>query len=78
MEEHASECSVIVYFCATAQDDIAELYHKNSPPSVATASASQHAALAHVYENVRSLLDEDLGGFEEGTVHERRCVRSSG
>ena len=66
MEEHADECSVIVYFCATAPDDIAELYHKNAPPSADTVSEGQHGALAQVYENVRRLLDEDLGGFEEG------------
>ena len=66
MEEHANECSVIVYFCATAQDDIAELYHKNTPPRAEEAAADQHASLEEVYENVRSLLDEDLGGFEEG------------
>jgi hypothetical protein len=67
MEEHrANECSVIVYFCATAHDDVYELYHKRSPPSATAVSENQHSPLGQVYENVRTLLDENVGGFEEG------------
>ena len=67
MEEHrANECSVIVYFCATAHNDIDELYHKKSPPSTAAVSENQHSPLGQVYENVRTLLDENVGGFDEG------------
>lgn len=66
MEEHANECNVIVYFCATAQHDIAELYHKKSPPSEAAVADNGHTPLGKIYENARRLLDEDLGGFEEG------------
>lgn len=61
MEEH--RCNTIVYFCATAQDEVYELYHKTNPPSEAAAANS---SLGQVYENVRTLLDEDIGGFEEG------------
>lgn len=65
-EQRANECSVIVYFCATAQDDIHELYHKKSPPADDAVSAGRQSPLGQVYENVRTLLDEDIGGFEEG------------
>ena len=69
MEEHsANKCSVIVYFCASADHDISELYHKRSPPSTATLHENQHSPLGQVYENVRTLLDENVGGFEEGNV----------
>jgi hypothetical protein len=67
MEEHrANECSVIVYFCATANNNIDELYHKRSPPSWTAVAENQHSPLGQVYENVRTLLDENVGGFEEG------------
>jgi hypothetical protein len=65
MEEHR-ECSVIVYFAATVQDDISELYHKKSPPSEESVAANRQSPLGPVYQNVRTLLDEDIGGFEEG------------
>ena len=65
MEEHR-ECSVIVYFAATARNDIYELYHKRSPPSEDAVAANRESSLGQVYQNVRTLLDEDVGGFEEG------------
>jgi hypothetical protein len=73
MEEHrANECSVIVYYCATAHNDIYELYHKRSPPSSTAVSENQHSPLGQVYENVRTLLDENVGGFDEGNDGEIR------
>ena len=75
MEEHANESCSIVYFCASAQEDIYELYHKNSPPD-GVSGPSQHKSLGEVYENVRTLLDEDLGGFDEGEVAANAVMRA--
>ena len=76
MEEHR-ECSVIVYFAATVRNDIHELYHKRSPPSEDSVAANRQSPLGQVYQNVRTLLDEDIGGFEEGkNIGEKRHVRA--
>ena len=64
MEEHVlQESCRIVYFCSSAQDDVHELYHKNSPPE---ASSDTPTPLQSIYRNVRALLDEDQGSFDEG------------
>ena len=65
MERHAHECSVLVYFCATVEGGISELYQKNGLPEEAKQSG-QRTPLEQVHQNVRTLLDEDLGGFQEG------------
>ena len=66
MEEYADESCSIVYLCANAQNDIYELYHKGSPPEEAVAPAKERSSLDRTYDNVRTLLDEDQGGFEQG------------
>lgn len=70
MEDYANESCSIVYFCAGAEDDIYELYHKKSPPAIAANSAHAHSSLDEVYHNVRTLLDEDQGGFNDGRQDE--------
>lgn len=66
MEEYADESCSIVYLCANAQDDIYELYHKRSPPGEAAAPVNELGSLDQTRNNVRTLLDEDQGGFDEG------------
>ena len=69
MDEEQAEvrCSV-VYFCAHAdQVQLAQLYHSDTvPPALDGASAGDDAVLDRIHGNVRALLDEDQGGFDEG------------
>lgn len=64
MEEYIYERCRIIYLCSSEHEDIHELYHQNSAPAV---SPNGQDGLQHIYQNVRALLDEDQGGFEEGT-----------
>ncbi|KAK5172086.1 3',5'-cyclic-nucleotide phosphodiesterase [Saxophila tyrrhenica] len=65
MEEHAHESCNIVYFCASGKEDVYELYHKRSPPDVPPEGDEGAETLQQAYHNVRALLDEDQGGFDE-------------
>ncbi|QIW98247.1 hypothetical protein AMS68_003765 [Peltaster fructicola] len=62
-ETQAPRCNVI-YHCASAQDDIAALYHSRVPPDEA-ASGHNDKSLDLIYHNARVLLDQDRGGFKE-------------
>jgi len=68
MEEQDNERCSVIYYCASAGDDVHELYHKRSPPKVANGAKHENAALDSVYRNVQALLDEDRGGFHEGEI----------
>lgn len=59
MEENIIENCSIIYFCSSAQDDIHHVYHQNDTP---TAPADNDL----IRRNVRALLDEDQGDFDEG------------
>lgn len=69
MEEHVDEKCNVVYFCGSAGDDISALYHNRSPPKAPTEKQRRRglAPLDVINENARILLDEDQGGFNEGT-----------
>lgn len=73
MEEQADDRCNVVYFCASAGQDITALHHYTSPPD-----ASSNIGLAHsldvIYQNVRALLDPDQGGFNEGGSR-RMCIQ---
>ena len=65
MEESAEERCSVVYYCANTDGEVRELHHRSAPEP--TVSADQKDGyLDSVYENVRTLLDEDQGGFHEG------------
>lgn len=68
MEEYDHERCSVIYYCASAGDDVHELYHNKSPPTAASGGQHENAALDGVYRNVRVLLDEDQGGFHEGEI----------
>lgn len=63
--EEAGDAPCVVYFCGYGLDQPCNLFTDDSPPPNASGHAS--AALDQVYRNVQALLDEDLGGFREGT-----------
>ena len=65
-EQTTNENCSIVYFSSSAQDDIHKLYCKESPPEAPPKASGPQHSLDQVYQNVRTLLDEDQGGFEEG------------
>jgi len=67
MEEIGDERCNVVYFCGDAEgDDICELHHDTSPPKDVSGTEQEDTALGVIYGNIRSLLDEDQGGFNEG------------
>ena len=70
MEEYADGSCSLLYFAASAQEDVQELYHKHSPPKAHSEAGHDDASLESVYENARTLLDEDQGGFDEGEKNE--------
>ena len=73
MEEHANNGCSVVYYCASAPDEIYELYHKNSPPEAPSEIRHENTSLNLIYQNIRAMLDEDQGGFDEGEeVNNRR------
>lgn len=65
MEEQADEQCHVVYFCASAGEDVSEVYHSSSPPGGLSAGKAL-SALDVVKQNARLLLDRDQGGFDEG------------
>lgn len=65
MEKHAHDTCSIVYLCAS-EEEVHELYHSRSPPDTPSEGSNGHLALNEAYHNVRALLDEDQGGFDEG------------
>lgn len=66
-------CSVI-YYCPGSAHDFSELHHHANPPAVTLDDERRGSSLKHVYNNVRRLLDEDQGNFEQGeTVHLILC-----
>ena len=67
MEEFADGSCSVVYF-ASARDGLYELYHKSSPPEIPSETRPENGSLDNIYQNVRTLLDEDQGGFDEGNV----------
>lgn len=66
MEEYANESCSIVYLCTSSQNDVYELYDKKSPPSPTSDPAQSPKTPNRIRENVRALLDEDQGAFDEG------------
>ena len=58
-------CSVI-YYCPGSALDLAELHDHASPPAVTLDDERTGSSLKHVYNNVRRLLDQDQGNFEQG------------
>ena len=74
MEEDTFGSCGIVYFCASAPEDLSELFHKTKPPEVPQNASDDQKGLSQVYRNVWSLLDEDQGGFDEGKlIIEKYC-----
>lgn len=65
MEEQADDRCNVVYFCASAGQDITALYHHQSPADIPSNTEIPHS-LDVIYQNVRALLDPDQGGFNEG------------
>jgi hypothetical protein len=65
MEEQADDRCNVVYFCASAGQDITALHHHQSPPD-ASSNTDLPRSLDVIYQNVRALLDPDQGGFNEG------------
>ena len=65
MEEQADDRCNVVYFCASAGEDITALHHSQSPPDQASETQLAHS-LCVINQNVRALLDPDQGGFNEG------------
>lgn len=65
MEEPADERCSVVYFCASVEDDIQEVYHAKSGPDAIGDAKHDSAAIDGIYANARTLLDEDQGGFHE-------------
>jgi len=65
MEEQADDRCNVVYFCASAGEDITALHHSQSPPDSSSDTQLAHS-LSTINQNVRALLDPDQGGFNEG------------
>jgi hypothetical protein len=65
MEEQADDRCNVVYFCASAGEDITALHHHSSPPDISSETERAHS-LDVIYQNVYALLDPDQGGFNEG------------
>lgn len=67
MELYTCESCSIIYFCAGVQNTTNELYHKGQLPDSSSEKLDRkdHSG-DHTYHNVRTLLDENQGGFGEG------------
>ena len=66
MEEQVDDRCNVVYFCASAGQDITALHHNENPPEESAETQHPHS-LQIIYQNVRALLDPDQGGFNEGS-----------
>lgn len=68
-EEQQQHCNLIYYCSDLEQDDIDTTFPKNARPTHSNASqhtAEKNKSLEVIYDDVRILLDEDRGGFNEG------------
>ncbi|KAK4507315.1 hypothetical protein PRZ48_001050 [Zasmidium cellare] len=61
MEEQFEGCSLI-YYCPSTHGIVSSIYHPSHPPP---ASSASHETPAHLYKNVRRLLDVDQGNFAQ-------------
>ncbi|EME49583.1 hypothetical protein DOTSEDRAFT_68382 [Dothistroma septosporum NZE10] len=70
-------CSV-VYYCPGSAVELTELHHHASPRTVTLDDERKGSSLKHVYTNVRRLLDEDQGNFEQVFVssHSGQCMEN--
>jgi hypothetical protein len=66
MEEPADGRCNVVYYCASAGEDISAVYESQNPPSRSENGGNRTSAIETIHGNVRILLDEDQGGFNEG------------
>ncbi|KAK5109688.1 hypothetical protein LTR62_006810 [Meristemomyces frigidus] len=62
MDGNGEDICGVVYFCGDLEDEIAELYDKRDQPPEVTIRTRP---IDVVHSNVRALLDEDLGGFDQ-------------
>jgi hypothetical protein len=65
MEEQADDRCNVVYFCASAGQDVEAFHHHQSSPDIPS-DTELLPSLEVIYQNVRALLDPDQGGFNEG------------
>lgn len=70
MEEQADDRCNVVYFCASAGEDVTACHRPESLSELPAESSAVHS-LQVIYQNVRALLDPDRGGFHEGQLSSR-------
>ena len=66
MEANDDDSCRVIYYCPKTDNDICELFEASTPPVTTSSDRTLRPSLFNVYQNVRKLLDEDLGGFESG------------
>lgn len=66
MEANDDNSCRVVYYCPTSDDHLCELFEAKRPPVITSSDRTLRPALFNVYQNVRKLLDENLGNFESG------------
>lgn len=66
MEANDEPSCRVVYYCPGSAHHVCELYTAAQPPALTPGERALRDPLAHVYQNVRKLLDEDVGNFESG------------
>lgn len=66
MEANDDDSCRVVYYCPKSDADICELFQASQPPVITSGDRASRPALFNVYQNVRKLLDEDVGNFETG------------
>ncbi|KAM3419444.1 Phosphodiesterase [Cercospora zeina] len=64
MEANDESSCRVVYYCPGNAHHICELFRASHPPALTPGERAVRHPLALVYENVRKLLDEDLGNFD--------------
>lgn len=64
MEANDEPSCRVVYYCPGSAHHVCELYTAAQPPALTPGERALRDPLAHVYQNVRKLLDEDVGNFE--------------
>lgn len=68
-EELHDRCNVVYHTCAvTDNGDFAALHHRQSLPKDPTTLDKAASDFAVIYQNVRTLVDKDIGGFNEGEL----------